>query len=258
MRLFGLIGFPLGHSFSKKYFEEKFLTEDEHDCKFELFPLEDIVEAEYLFKNTNLHGLAVTIPYKETVIPFLTNTTTAAKEIGAVNCIKINDKNRIGYNTDVVGFEKSFTPLLKPHHSKALVLGTGGASKAVQFVLKKLNIDFALVSRNSNAEKNIISYNEIDERMMEDYSIIINCTPLGMSPNEEELPNIPYQFITPNHLLYDLIYKPAKTMFLKEGEKRGATIKNGFEMLVLQAEENWKIWTTPSISPPFGGRNLED
>ena len=258
MRLFGLIGFPLGHSFSKKYFEEKFLKENINDCAFKLFPLQEIAAVEKLFENKSLHGLAVTIPYKETVIPFLTNTTTAAKEIGAVNCIKINDKNRIGYNTDVVGFEKSFTPLLKPHHTKALVLGTGGASKAVQFVLKKLNIDFALVSRNSNAEKNIISYNEIDERMMEDYSIIINCTPLGMSPNEEELPNIPYQFISPNHLLYDVIYKPAKTMFLKEGEKRGATIKNGFEMLVLQAEENWKIWTAPSISPPFGGRNLED
>ena len=132
--------------------------------------------------------------------------------------------------------------MLKPHHTKALVLGTGGASKAIQFVLKKSGINFLLVSRNRIAEKNIISYSDIDENMMKQYSIIINCTPLGMSPNENELPNLPYQFITANHLLYDLIYKPEKTIFLKEGEQRGATIKNGFEMLVLQAEENWKIW----------------
>ena len=242
MRLFGLIGFPLGHSFSKKFFEDKFLKENLNDCAFELFPLENIFEIEKLFKNNNLQGLAVTIPYKETVIPYLTNMSVAAKEIGAVNCIKSNIEGTIGYNTDVIGFEKSLLPLLKPHHLKALVLGTGGASKAVQFVLKKLQIDFLLVSRHSNAEKNIFSYHEIDQAMMNDYSIIINCTPLGMSPNEHELPNLPYQYITSNHLLYDLIYKPEKTMFLKEGEQRGAFIKNGFEMLVLQAEENWKIW----------------
>ena len=158
MRLFGLIGFPLGHSFSKKFFEDKFLKENLNDCAFELFPLENIFEIEKLFKNNNLQGLAVTIPYKETVIPYLTNMSVAAKEIGAVNCIKFNIEGTIGYNTDVIGFEKSLLPLLKPHHLKALVLGTGGASKAVQFVLKKLQIDFLLVSRHSNAEKNIFSY----------------------------------------------------------------------------------------------------
>lgn len=243
MRLFGLIGFPLGHSFSKKYFEEKFLNENLHDCSFELFPLQKIEHCKILFeKNETLQGLAVTIPYKETVIPYLTEITNDVSEIGAVNCIKFIDKKTIGYNTDVIGFKKSFTPLLKPYHTKALVLGTGGASKAIQFVLKKSGINFLLVSRNRIAEKNIISYSDIDENMMKQYSIIINCTPLGMSPNENELPNLPYQFITANHLLYDLIYKPEKTIFLKEGEQRGATIKNGFEMLVLQAEENWKIW----------------
>jgi shikimate dehydrogenase len=249
MRLFGLIGFPLGHSFSKKYFEEKFVKENLKDCLFELFPLKEIEDFKKLIENNiNLHGLAVTIPYKETVIPYLTDISAAAKEIGAVNCIKFNDVNTVGFNTDVVGFEKSLTPLLKPHHTTALVLGTGGASKAVQFVLKKLGVNFLLVSRNSLAEKNIISYNDIDENIMEQCSIIINCTPLGMSPNENQFPNLPYQFITAKHLLYDLIYKPEKTMFLKKGEEHGATIKNGFEMLVLQAEENLKIWTAPSIS----------
>lgn len=248
MRLFGLIGYPLGHSFSKKYFEEKFLKENLNDCRFELFPLEKIEIFEKLLEdNKNINGLAVTIPYKETVIPYLSKITAEAKEIGAVNCIKFIGENTIGHNTDVIGFERSLKPLLKFHHTKALILGTGGASKAVQFVLKKFNIDFTLVSRNSNAEKNIISYNDIDENMMKKYSVIINCTPLGMSPKENELPTIPYQFITPKHLLYDLIYKPEKTLFLKKGEEQGATIKNGFEMLVLQAEENWKIWNDMSF-----------
>lgn len=248
MRLFGLIGFPLGHSFSKQYFEEKFLKENLDDCAFESWPLEKIEALKELIENNkNLHGLAVTIPYKETVIPYLTNISDTAKEIGAVNCMKFTDQHTMGFNTDVVGFEKSFTPLLKPHHKKALILGTGGASKAIQFVFKKTGIKFLLVSRNSVSEKNIISYNDVDQNIMAQYEIIINCTPLGMSPKENELPNLPYQFITVKHLLYDLIYKPEKTMFLKKGEERGATIKNGFEMLVIQAEENWKIWNRKEI-----------
>ncbi len=242
MRLFGLIGFPLGHSFSKLYFEEKFLNQNLHDCTFELFPLNKIEAFKVIEKNKTLCGLAVTIPYKEAVIKYLTDITADAKEIGAVNCIKFIDKKTMGYNTDVIGFEKSFTPLLKPHHTKALILGTGGASKAVQFVLKKIGINFLLVSRNRIAEKSIISYSDIDENIIKQYSIIVNCTPLGMSPKENQSPNIPYQYITAEHLLYDLIYKPEKTIFLAEGEKYGATIKNGFEMLVIQAEENWKIW----------------
>ena len=243
MRLFGLIGFPLAHSFSKQYFEQKFTKENLYDCAFELLPLQKIDDYKILIeRNRTLCGLAVTIPYKESIVPYLTDIVAIAKEIGAVNCIKFIDKKSIGYNTDVIGFEKSFAPLLKPHHTRALILGTGGASKAVQFVLKKLGINFLLVSRNKIAEENIISYSDIEENIMEQYSIIINCTPIGMSPKEDQSPNIPYQYITAEHLLYDLIYKPEKTIFLTKGEQQGAGIKNGFEMLVIQAEENWKIW----------------
>jgi shikimate dehydrogenase len=241
MKQFGLIGYPLGHSFSKKYFEEKFAIENLQDCVFDLFPIKEI-EA---FKNIitdhqNLVGLAVTIPYKETVIPFLDNITNAAKEIGAVNCILFEKGKTIGYNTDVIGFEKSLRPLLQPQHTKAIILGTGGASKAVQYVLKNMGIHFLLVSRTKT--NSTIMYEDISEEILKSHLLIINTTPLGMSPNEEGFPNLQYQFLTPKHLLYDLIYKPEKTLFLQKGEEQGAAIKNGFEMLVLQAEENWKIW----------------
>lgn len=241
MKQYGLIGYPLGHSFSKKYFEEKFAKEHLQDCSFELFPIEKIeVFKEIIDSNQNLKGLAVTIPYKEVVLTLLTEISDAAKEIGAVNCIKIIDKKTIGYNTDVIGFEKSLLPLLKPHHTKALVLGTGGASKAVQFVLKKLNICFLLVSRiKANAS---VSYESISSEIIQTHTLIINTTPLGMTPNEEDFADIPYYLLTPKHLLYDLIYKPEKTLFLQKGEEQGSVIKNGFEMLILQAEENWKFW----------------
>jgi shikimate dehydrogenase len=256
MKQYGLIGYPLGHSFSKKYFEEKFAKENLKDCSFELFSIEKIEALkEIITNNKNLQGLAFTIPHKETVIPLLTEISDEAKVIGAVNCIKITEGKTIGFNTDVIGFEKSLLPLLKPFHSKALVLGTGGASKAVQYVLKKLAIPFLLVSRTKT--DNVISYDDISEETMQKHTVIINTTPLGMSPNEEGLPNIPYQFLSSKHLLYDLIYKPEKTLFLQKGEEQGCAIKNGFEMLVLQAEENWKIWTAPFISPEGGG-NLED
>jgi shikimate dehydrogenase len=250
MKQYGLIGYPLGHSFSKKYFEEKFATENLQGCSFELFPIEK-VEAftEIIGTNKNLHGLAVTIPHKEAVMYFLTEITDAAKAIGAVNCIKIIDGKTTGYNTDVIGFEKSLLPLLQPHHTIALVLGTGGASKAVQYVLKKLGIPFLLVSRRKT--DNTITYENISTEIIQTHTLIINTTPLGMSPKEEGLPNLPYQFLTPKHLLYDLIYKPEKTLFLQKGGEQGCGIKNGFEMLVLQAEENWKIWTAP-LSPPKG------
>lgn len=241
MKQYGLIGYPLGHSLSKKYFEEKFAKEHLQDCSFELFPIEKIeVFKEIIDSNQNLKGLAVTIPYKEVVLTLLTEISDAAKEIGAVNCIKIIDKKTIGYNTDVIGFEKSLLPLLKPHHTKALVLGTGGASKAVQFVLKKLNICFLLVSRiKANAS---VSYESISSEIIQTHTLIINTTPLGMTPNEEDFADIPYYLLTPKHLLYDLIYKPEKTLFLQKGEEQGSVIKNGFEMLILQAEENWKFW----------------
>ena len=243
MKLFGLIGYPLGHSFSKKYFDKKFTEENYDDCNFELFPIKDINEFNKLIQyNTNLKGLAVTIPYKQSVLPFINYVTVAATEIGAVNCIKFIDGNTTGHNTDVVGFEKSLVPLLQPHHTKALVLGTGGSSKAVQYVLKQLNIDCLLVSRDATNILNCINYNDIDEQILLEYSIIINCTPIGMTPNENDTPAIPYNLLSANHLLYDLIYTPEKTLFLKKGEAKGCTIKNGFEMLVIQAEENWKIW----------------
>jgi shikimate dehydrogenase len=243
MKLFGLIGYPLGHSFSKKYFDKKFIEENLNDCSFELFPITTINEFQKLVAdNSNLKGLAVTIPYKQSVLPFVHYVTVAAKEIGAVNCIKFTDGNLTGHNTDVIGFEKSLVPLLKPHHTKALVLGTGGSSKAVQYVLKQLNIDFLLVSREIADKPNSITYSGIDEKIMNEYSIIINCSPVGMTPNEEVAPAIPYHLLSSNHLLYDLIYAPEKTLFLQQGENNRCIIKNGFEMLVIQAAENWKIW----------------
>ncbi len=241
MKQYGLIGYPLGHSFSKKYFEEKFKREHLQDCSFELFSIKKVEELKKIIaSNQNLKGLAVTIPYKEAVMTLLTEISDTAKEIGAVNCIKIIDEKTIGYNTDVIGFEKSLLPLLKPHHTKALVLGTGGASKAVQYVLKKLNIYFLLVSRiKTNAT---ITYENISSEIIQTHTLIINTTPLGMTPNEEDFADIPYYLLTPKHLLYDLIYKPEKTLFLQKGEEHGSEIKNGFEMLILQAEENYKLW----------------
>ena len=241
MNLYGLIGYPLGHSFSKQYFTEKFEKEGLRDCFFELYPLENINEFPKLIQKKILKGLCVTIPYKQTIIPFLESVSEEAMMVGAVNCIKILSGEMIGYNTDIIGFEKSFTPLLKPHHTKALVLGTGGASKAVQYVLNKLQIPFLLVSRNTIG-KNIISYTDVSESLLKEYTIIINSSPVGMTPNENVMPAIPYQFITAQHYLYDLVYKPEETKFLQQAKLKNATIKNGYEMLILQAEENWRIW----------------
>ena len=244
-KTFGLIGYPLGHSFSKKYFEEKFTIEKLSDCTFELFPLKEISEfPELIATQKNLCGLAVTIPHKEAVIPFLTKLSDAAKEIGAVNCIRFSEGETTGYNTDVIGFEQSLLPRLKEHHTHALILGTGGASKAVQYVLKKIGIKYIKVSRKKATETGSISYEDISAAVIAEHPLIINCTPLGMTPNEEGIPAIPYEFLTDKHLLYDLIYKPEKTKFLQEGEKHGAATKNGFEMLIIQAEENWKIWNS--------------
>lgn len=243
MKQYGLLGYPLGHSFSKKYFEDKFITENIANASFQLFPIATVNEFEKIIaENKNLFGLAVTIPHKQAIMPLLNSISQEATAIGAVNCISIKNGITTGYNTDVVGFEQSIKPLLQAHHTQALVLGTGGASKAVQYVLKKLHIPFVLVSRTKNEAENIISYSDVNQNLIEQYSIIINTTPLGMTPNEEGLPNIPYNSLTPKHLLYDLIYKPAKTQFLQKGEEQGCVIKNGFEMLLLQAEKNWEIW----------------
>lgn len=246
MDVYGLIGFPLGHSFSKKYFTEKFERENLAGRRFELFPLDNIDDlAALLDSERELRGLAVTIPYKESVLPYLTALSDNAQKIGAVNCIKIFGGKLTGYNTDVIGFESSLVPLLQSHHTKALLLGTGGSSKAVQFVLTKLGIEFLLVSRHKTKETGCIQYNSVDEKLLKEYPLIINATPVGMSPHENARPPIAYEYLDKRNLLYDLIYTPALTDFLKAGIEKGAVVKNGYEMLVLQAEENWRIWNNP-------------
>ncbi len=245
MKLFGLIGYPLGHSFSKQYFTEKFEREKITDCRFEAFPIAAIDEFPALLKaNPTLKGLSVTIPYKEQVLKFINTLSQEVKAIGATNSIKIKDGKLTAYNTDIVGFEKSFIKLLQQNHTKALVLGTGGASKAVQYVLEKIGISFLVVTRNEIAQPGFINYTDINEDKINGYPVIINCSPVGMYPNESVAPAIPYQFINHNNYLYDLVYKPNKTMFLSEGEKKGAVTENGYEMLLLQAEESWRIWNS--------------
>jgi len=241
MKQFGLIGYPLSHSFSKGYFAEKFLKENIEDCSYDVFPLEKIEDFNSLCEqHQNLVGLNVTIPYKQQIIPFLDELDETAANIGAVNTIKFINNKKIGFNTDAFGFEMSLQPLLKSHHQQALILGTGGASKAVEFVLKKLGISFQYVSRNKN--ENAITYSELNEDIIHHSTLIINSTPIGMYPNVEVSPNVPYHFLSDKHLLYDLIYNPEETQFLKEGKQRGAQTKNGLEMLYLQAERSWQIW----------------
>jgi shikimate dehydrogenase len=241
MKVFGLIGYPLSHSFSKGFFAEKFQKEGINDCIYENFPLEDISQFPALLEQQpDLRGLNVTIPYKEAVLPWLDELSPAAEQIKAVNCIQFHEGIRIGFNTDVMGFKRSLQPLLKPHHTNALVLGTGGAAKAVMFVLQELNIPYTAVSRR--AHDGVITYNMLDKDIMTAHTIIINTSPLGMYPQVDAAPPIPYELITKHHLLYDLIYNPAETLFLKQGAGRGAAVKNGHEMLVLQAEASWDIW----------------
>lgn len=245
MRFYGLIGYPLTHSFSEQYFTEKFAREHLDDCVFKSFSIPSITELPALLKASPLlKGLAVTIPYKEKVLTYITTLSDEVKQIGASNCIRISRDELVAYNTDITGFEKSFTKLLGPHHKKALVLGTGGSSKAIQFVLKKLNIDFLIVSRSEALQNNFISYNMLSEIIMNEYTVIINCTPAGMWPNNNDCADIPYKAITPDHYVFDLIYRPSKTLLLKRAEERGATIQNGYDMLIIQAEENWRLWNS--------------
>jgi len=247
MRLFGLIGYPLSHSFSKKYFEEKFKREEITNCSYELFPIESIDKLKQtLQEHPNLEGLNVTIPYKLQVLLFLDSSPGIPKDIKACNCIKIVEGKLHGYNTDVIGFEKSLQPLLKPWHKKALILGNGGATEAVMHVLKKLDISFNIVSRSLHTNSTLC-YKDLSEEIMKESLLIINTTPLGMHPQTNQYPDIPYEFITQKHLLYDLIYNPPKTVFLQKGEEKKALIKNGEEMLILQAEESWRIWNRESI-----------
>jgi shikimate dehydrogenase len=243
MRQFGLIGYPLSHSFSKKYFTEKFSEEGISNCNYELYPISSIDQFPRLLKEVaGLEGINVTIPYKEEVLPFLHHQSPAVKEIGACNCIKIEDGELTGYNTDVLGFRQSFEPFVKPHHQQALVLGTGGAAKAVVWVLKQMGIEYKYVSRKK--AEDMLSYDGLNETVMQQYQVVINTTPLGMQPNVHDKPSLPYQFINSQYLCYDLVYNPAKTAFLQLAEERGATIKNGGDMLVIQAEESWKIWNS--------------
>ena len=243
MRLFGLIGFPLSHSFSKNYFSKKFIEEGITDCRYELFPLASIKELPALLQdNPGLKGLNVTIPYKREVLAFLTDNNLP-KGLDACNCININNGKLTGYNTDVAGFEKSFVIKLKAHHTSALVLGTGGAAAAVIFVLKKLGIDYKVVSRKHQAGVDF-TYSELNEKIITEVPVIINTTPLGTYPKVEEYPLLPYQFLSEKHYLFDLVYNPAITSFLRKGEEQGAQIQNGYDMLVFQAEEAWRIWNS--------------
>jgi shikimate dehydrogenase len=246
MKQYGLIGHPLSHSFSKKYFIKKFKREKILDSTFELFDIEKIeLFKEILINNPNLLGLSVTIPYKELIIPYLTEIDERAKEIGSVNSIFIDQTNNKlkGYNTDYNGFKKSLKPFLEKNHDRALILGTGGVSKAVLYTLKELNIDCLFVSRNPKNNKEI-AYNDINEYVIQHHQLIINTTPVGMFPNIEDYPNIKYSYLTSNHLLYDLIYNPAETAFIKKGKEQGCTTLNGMEMLELQAEKSWEIWNS--------------
>jgi len=240
MKVYGLIGYPLSHSFSKGFFAEKFQREGITGCVYENFPLTSISELPALLERKDLYGINVTIPYKEAVLPFLDEFSPAAEQIKAVNCIRLQAGKRKGFNTDVIGFKRSLLPLIKPHHTHALVLGTGGAAKAVMFVLETLNIPFTVVSRS--AQPGTVAYEAVDAAVIEMHTIIINTSPVGMYPQTDAAPALPYETITRHHLLYDLIYNPAETLFLQKGAAKGAVTKNGHEMLVLQAEASWEIW----------------
>ncbi len=242
MNQFGLIGRNISYSFSENYFSDKFNSEKIENSSYQTFDLQDISEFEELVQTKNLKGLNVTIPYKEQIIPFLDKLSPEAEKIGAVNCIRIqrdseNNLVKTGFNTDAYGFENSLKPLLELHHQKALILGDGGVAKAVKFALDKLEIPHKTVTRNGD-----FVYSDLTKEIIFDHSIIVNCTPLGTFPDVKNAPDIPYEFISERHILYDLIYNPEKSQFLKNGEIKEAKIKNGYEMLVLQAEKSWEIW----------------
>lgn len=243
MRLFGLIGYPLSHSFSKSFFTKKFEREGRKDCRYELFPLHSINELPALIKNyPELEGINVTIPYKKQVLPFL-NRNKIPAGLEACNCIRSDKNGLTGFNTDITGFKASILPMLHSYHCRALVLGNGGAAEAVVFVLKELGISYEIVGRKIYKGATL-TYSDINDEIIKEYKLIINTTPLGMYPHSDACPDIPYESITNLHLLFDLIYNPSKTLFLRKGEERGAVIKNGEEMLVLQAEESWSIWNS--------------
>jgi shikimate dehydrogenase len=245
MRYFGLIGYPLGHSFSKIFFTEKFENE-QIDARYDLYPLENIAEFESLTQRVELAGLNVTIPYKQQVMPFLDELDATAAEIGAVNVIKfIRSEGKLtlkGYNSDAIGFRESILPYLNQSHRKALILGTGGASKAVDYTLRMLGINTQYVSRTK--APGILSYDELNKDIMAEHTVVVNCTPAGMFPVVDACPDIPYEYLDKRHLLYDVIYKPEETLFLQKGKAQGATTVNGMEMLFGQARAAWNIWNS--------------
>ena len=241
-RHFGLVGKSIEYSFSKKYFTEKFVLGNLADCSYHNFDLKGIEEFPSLIaENLNLKGLNVTIPYKEAVLPYLNKLSKTAAQIGAVNVIRFTKKGNLkGYNSDYYGFMKSLKPLLQSHHRKALILGSGGAAKAVSFALDQLGILYTFVTREE--KEGMIDYDLINATTFDNHQIIINCTPTGTVPNTKEFPPIPYNFFTKKHIAFDLIYNPEETQFLKKAKKKGAVTKNGYEMLILQAEKACKIW----------------
>lgn len=271
---YGLIGFPLSHSFSKKYFTEKFEKENIINAQYNLYPLENIDQLPQLITSNNqLKGLNVTIPHKETIIPYLHTLDETAQAVGAVNCIKIQISNSqlavgksqipnsyelrttnyelTGYNTDIFGFRQSIKPFLEIHHERALIVGTGGASKAVAYVLNEIGIDCYFVTRNKSTANvaqqfsgKLFTYNELNEYIFNAFKLIVNTTPVGMYPNVNVAPPLPYNFLQPTHLLYDLVYNPTETEFLKQGKQQGTATVNGLSMLHLQAEEAWRIWNS--------------
>lgn len=244
MDKYGIIGYPLGHSFSPGFFNEKFINEG-IDAVYERYELSQIdLLPEIIASNPELCGLNVTIPYKQQIMQYLDELSEEAREIGAVNVVKVthNGKNvhLKGFNSDVIGFSRSIEPLLEKHHKKALILGTGGAAQAIDYGLKQLGLETIKVSRYERPDT--IQYDKITPDVIKEYEVIINCTPIGMYPNTEECPNLPYEAMDSQHLLYDLIYNPDTTLFMKKGMERGAVVKNGLEMLLLQAYASWEFW----------------
>ena len=240
MTKFGIIGYPLGHSFSKGFFTEKFARES-IDAQYLNFEIPDVAMLpDVLRNNPELRGLNVTLPHKQAVIPLLDEMSKEAKEIGAVNVIRVRNGKLKGFNSDIIGFTNSIKPLLMPHHKKALILGTGGASKAICVGLNRLGIEWTYVSRSPR--EGMITYEDITAETLQAYTVIVNCSPVGMFPNVAQAPEIPYDCLSDKHLLFDLVYNPEETLFMKKGREQGATVKNGLEMLHLQAVASWDFW----------------
>lgn len=240
MDKYGLIGFPLGHSFSRGFFTEKFAREG-IDAEYVNFEIPDAsMLLDVIRDNPELRGLNVTLPHKQAVIPLLDELSDEAKEIGAVNVIRVRDGKLKGFNSDIIGFTESIKPLLQPWHKKALVLGTGGASRAIRVGLTRLGIEWTYVSRTPR--EGMLTYSDLTAEVMQQYMVIVNCSPVGMFPKTGEAPNIPYELLTPKHLLYDLVYNPEETLFMQKGRAQDAIVKNGLEMLHLQAIASWEFW----------------